>query len=70
MDRWMDGWMDGGSPKGEVDQGVQLVPHVAAVGEPLEVDHQDRGQRPQVQLLSGLLVLLTGRTVPTHTRAR
>lgn len=53
---------------GEVDHCVQLVSPAAVVGEALQVHHQDAGQRPQVKLLSGLLVLLTGRTVPsTHT---
>ena len=33
------------------------------------MDHQHRRQRPQVQLLSGLLVLLAVRTVPAKPRA-
>lgn len=48
----------------KINEGVQFISHVAAVGEALQMDHQDGGQRPQVQLFGGLLVLLTVRTVP------
>lgn len=56
-------------PEWEINQGVQFIPHVAAVGEAFQVDHQHRRQRPQVQLLGGLLVLLAVRTVPEKAKA-
>lgn len=53
-------------PEWEVNKRVQFIPHVAAVGEAFQVDHQHRRQRPQVQLLRGLLVLLAVWTVPVR----
>lgn len=52
-------------PQWEVNKGVQFIPHISVVGEAFQVDHQHWWQRPQVQFLSGLLVLLTVWTVPT-----
>lgn len=57
-------------PEWEVNKGVQLIPHVAAVREAFQVDNQHGRQRPQVQLLSGLLVLLTVWTVPVRRDSR
>ena len=48
----------------ELYHGVDLVPPVSVVGEPLEVDDQHLRQAPEVELLGGLLVLLTIGTVP------
>ena len=56
-----------GVPDREVHHGVQLVSPAAVVGEAFQVDHQDARQRPQVKLLGGLLVFLTGGTVPVWT---
>lgn len=53
-------------PEWEINKGVQFIPHVTTVGEAFQMDHQHRRQRPQVQLLSGLLVLLTVWTVPAR----
>jgi hypothetical protein len=55
-------------PDREVHHRVQLVPPAAIVGKTLQVDHQDARQRPQVKLLCGLLVLLTGGAIPVRTR--
>ena len=57
----------GGLPEGEVDQGVQLLSGELVVGEPLQVDDEDLREAPKIQLLSGELVKLTHRAVPTHT---
>ena len=43
---------------------VNLISPVSVVRKPLEVDHKDLWQTPQVKLLGGLLVLLAVRTVP------
>lgn len=53
-------------PEWEIYKRVQFIPHITAVGEALQMDHQHRWQRPQVKLLGGLLVLLTVRTVPVN----
>lgn len=55
-------------PEWEVNEGVQFVPHVSAVGEAFQVDHQHRRERPQVQFLGGLLVLLAVWTVPERAK--
>ena len=52
------------SPDGEFHDGVDLVPIEPAVGESLQMNDQDLGQIPQVELLGGRLVLLTLWTVP------
>lgn len=57
-------------PEREVNKGVQLIPHVAAIGEAFQVHNQHGRQRPQVQLLSGLLVLFTVWTVPGRQDTR
>ena len=44
---------------------VNLVPPVSVVAEPLEGNHQNLGQHPQVKLLGGLTMLLAPRAVPT-----
>lgn len=57
-------------PEWEINKGIQFIPHVSAVGEAFQVDNQHRWQRPQVQFLGGLLVLLAVWTIPkrpTHT---
>ena len=43
---------------------VNLVPPVSVVAEPLEGNHQNLGQHPQVKLLGGLTMLLAPRAVP------
>ncbi len=56
-------------PEWEIDKGVQFIPHIATVGEAFQMNHQHWRQRPQIQLLGGLLVLLTVRTVPARQHA-
>ena len=50
-----------------MDQGVQLLSGELVVGKPLQVDDEDLRAPPKIQLLSGELVKLTHRAVPTHT---
>lgn len=57
----------GSIPEWEVNQRVQLVPHVAAVRETFKVDHENRRQGPEVKLLGGLLMLLAVWAVPDPT---
>ncbi len=49
---------------GELGVGIQLVPPIAVVGEPLQADDQQCRQRPQVELLRSLLVFFTRWAVP------
>ena len=52
------------APSRKLNHRVQFVPPVAIVAEPLQTNHEKGGQRPQVKLLRGLLVLLAVRAVP------
>ena len=49
---------------GEVDVRVELVAPVAVVAEALQTDDENGWQRPEVELLRRLLVLLALWTVP------
>lgn len=55
-------------PEREVDDGVQLLTGVLGVGEAFQVDDEDLRKRPQIQLLSGKLVLLTCWAVPKENK--
>lgn len=51
-------------PEGKLHDAVEFLSGELGVREPLEVDDENFWQRPEIQLLSGQLVLLTHRTVP------
>lgn len=55
-------------PEREVDDGVELLTGVLGVWEAFQVDNENLRKRPQIQLLSGELVLLAGWAVPEENR--
>lgn len=55
-------------PDGKVHHSVQLVPPTAVVRETLQVNDQNARQRPQVELLGGLLVFLARWAIPARAK--
>jgi hypothetical protein len=49
---------------GEVYEGVDLAADLVGVLEPLEVDHEDLWEFPQIEFFGGLVSLLTRKTEP------
>lgn len=57
-------------PNWKVHNSVELVSPAAVIGEALQMHNQNAWKRPQIELLSGLLVLLARGAVPKEVHSK